>query len=282
MTKCLFKLKELLSTLPAREKQIAAFIIGFPEDAVSMSIEDIAARCKTSVSSVFRLCKSAGYSGYKEFSRALSTDIAISRNSLSKYIDIHPGDSTEKIVKSVCINNINAVENTMAINSIEGLDKVIDVIHSAKRVDFYGIGASGNVAMDAHNKFIRINKISMSSADPHSQILCAPTLKKGDAAVLISYSGNTRDILETARIVKQTKATLISITGYSKNPLCELADICIYSASSESLIRSGPMASRIGQLTVIDILYTAVASRDYNSVRKYIDRTMDISSKKHL
>ncbi len=99
--------------------------------------------------------------------------------------------------------------------------------------------------------------------------------------MLISYSGNTKDILETADIVKQTPATLISLTKYSKNPLAKLADICLYSSSADALVRSGAMGSRIGQLTIIDILYTAVASSEYTQVKSQLDRTRLASAKKH-
>ena len=122
----------------------------------------------------------------------------------------------------------------------------------------------------------------MSSSDPHNQILAATSLTKGDVAVLISYSGNTKDILETADVARQTEATLISITRYGKNPLSERADIRLYSSSSEPLIRSGAMGSRIGQLTVVDILYTAVVSREYDSVKHHLDKTRLTSSRKHV
>lgn len=282
MTGCCLRLKELMDSLTPKEQQVASFIINYPEEVINMSIDELAAACGTSTSSVVRLCKSADYSGYKELLRALSADLALNQYETITYKDVRPGDSIESIIHSVCMSNIKSIENTMTMLNIGDLEKAVDALTAADRIDFYGVGTSGNVALDAQNKFMRINKISMSSSDPHNQILAATSLKKGDVAVLISYSGNTKDILETADIVKQTEATLISITRYSKNPLSERADIRLYSSSSEPLIRSGPMGSRIGQLTVIDILYTAVVSRKYNSVKPYLDKTRLVSSKKHV
>lgn len=282
MSGCFLRIKELMSTLTPKERQIAMFILDFPSDAVNMSIEELATACGTSTSSVIRLCKSANYSGYKELCRALSADLASNQNEAITYEDIRPGASIDSIVRNVCMSNMKAIENTMSILNIGDLDKAVDAIAKADRVDFYGVGSSGIVASDAHNKFMRINKVSMSSADPHEQILSATTLKKGNAAVLISYTGDTKDILETADIVKQTEATLISITRYTKNLLSERADIRLYSSSSETMIRSGPMGSRIGQLTIIDILYTAVTSLEYDKVKKHLDKTRLVSSRKHM
>lgn len=282
MSGCCLRIKELMNSLTPKEQQIAAFILDYPNDVINMSIDELASACGTSTSSVVRLCKSLNYSGYKELCRMLSTDLALSQNEVITYNDVRPGDSVDSIVRSVCMSNMKAIENTMSILDIGELEKAVNAIIKADRVDFYGIGTSGLVALDAYNKFLRINKISMSSADPHEQILTATSLKKGDVAVLISYTGDTKDILETADIIKKTEATIISITRYSKNLLSERSDIRLYSSSSETLIRSGAMGSRIAQLTVIDILYTAVTSHEYEKVKKYLDKTRLVSSRKHI
>jgi DNA-binding MurR/RpiR family transcriptional regulator len=264
------------------EQQVAAFIINFPSDVAGMSIDELARSCSTSVSSVVRLCKSANYGGYKDFLRALSIDLALDQKKDVTYNDISPGDSVESIAHNVCASHASSIENTLSVLDMGELEQAVAAICGAERVDFYGVGASGLVAMDAHNKFIRIGKNSMSSADPHQQILTASLLKKGDAAVLISYSGDTRDMLELADIVKHTPATLVTITRYSKNELSRKADIRLYCSSSELTIRSGAMGSRLSSLTIIDILYTAVTSSQYREVKSFLDKTQLQSARKHL
>lgn len=283
MANCRFKLKEMMNTLTSKEKILAQYIIDFPSDAINMSIAELAQTCNISVSTVVRLCKSAGYNGYKAFCRDLSVDIVQSQGSLTdEYGDIQPGSSVESIRNAVCANNMLAIENTIAVLELDTLEKAVHAMIAASRIDFYGTGSSGHVALDACNKFVRINKLSMSSNDPHQQILNASQLSPEDVAVLISYSGDSKDILETAEIVKQAGATLISLTKYSKNPLAKLADICLYSSSADALVRSGAMGSRIGQLTVIDILYTAVTSSEYARIKSQLDKTRLAAAKKHL
>lgn len=282
MANCRFKLKEMLSSLTSKERVLAQFIIDFPSDVINMSIADLAKTCGTSVSTVVRLCKSAGYNGYKAFCRDLSIDIAQSKAVSDEYDDIQPGSSLETIMKVVCTNDMQAIENTLAVLDVGELEKAVSAMIAAARIDFYGIGSSGHVAMDAYSKFARIRKLSMSSQDPHQQILNASQLTAKDVAVVISYSGNTKDILDTAEIVKQSGATLISLTKYSQNPLTKLADICLYSSSADAIVRSGPMGSRIGQLAVIDILYTAVVSSEYMQVKSQLDKTRLVTSKKHM
>lgn len=283
MLPCCLRLKESMSEFSPMEQQVAAYIINFPEEVAEMSIDDLAQACSTSVSSVVRFCKSANYAGYKEFLRNLSIDLAMNLNKEVAYQDIHPGDSIKSIVQSVCMSHIQSIENTLSVLETGELEKAVKIISGAERVDFYGIGTSGLVAMDAHTKFVRIGKISMSSADPHQQILTAALLKKKDVAVLISYTGDTKDILELAEVVKHSAATLVSLTRYSKNELVQMADIRLYCSSSEELpVRIGNMTSRIGSMTVIDALYTAVASSLYPQIKASLDKTQKVSARKHL
>lgn len=211
----------------------------------------------------------------------LSTDLALGSQEIT-YTDVRPGDSLDSIVRNVCMGSVRAIENTMTMLEVEELGRAVDALCAARRIDFYGVGTSGTVALDAHNKFLRINKLSIASADPHVQILSATSLKPGDVAVLISYTGETRDILETHDIVRQTGATTITLTRYGKNSLSDKADIRLFSSSSETMTRSGATGSRIGQLTVVDVLYTAVASRLYDEVKPYLDKTRLTSGRKRM
>ncbi|MCK9252033.1 MAG: MurR/RpiR family transcriptional regulator [Clostridiaceae bacterium] len=282
MAGCLLRIREIMNSLTPKEKKVASYILEYPAEVVGHSIEELARISQVSISTVVRLCKSLGYSGYKELLRMLSTDLVLMQQDSITYTDVRPGDSIDMIVRSVSMSNTKAIENTLSVLDEKELLRAIDVICQAERVDFYGVGSSGNVALDANNKFMRINKISIASQDPHVQILSATTLKAGDVAVLISYSGETMDILETAEIVRQSGATIISITRLGKNPLSELADIRLYSSSVEGMVRSGAMSSRIGQLNIIDILYTAVTSCEYDKVKPYLDRTRIATSHKRV
>ena len=281
MTGCRLRMKEAMDSLAPKEQRVASFILDFPEEVVSMSIEEVAIACQTSTASVVRLCKSIGYSGFKELLRILSADLTSQQDGIA-YEDIRPGDSLDAIMRNICKSNMNAIEGTLSLMDPEQLDKAVAALCNASRIDFYGVGSSGLVAHDAHNKFLRINKFTISSSDPHEQVLSATSLRPGDVAVFFSYSGETRDTMETFEIARQSGATTVSVTRYGKNPLSEAANISLYISSSESMIRSGAMGSRISQMTMVDILYTAVSSRIYDKVKPNLDKKRLTSRRKRF
>lgn len=273
MSQCFYKIKESLPGLTKKEKMVAEFVLDFPDEVIGMSIEQLAESSGTSPSSVVRLCKTLGYKGYREFCRVIASEAGQFSKESVTYEDIRPGDSVQTIVRSVSMCNIRAIENSLNIADFEQFEKAIECIYDAKRVDFYGVGNSGLVALDAHNKFLRIDKMAFANPDPHVQVISASSLKKGDVAVFISYTGETKDMLTILDVASKTGATIISVTRYGKNTLSDGADIRLYAASTETLIRSGAMSSRISQLNIIDILYTGVISRDYDRSKPLLDKT---------
>lgn len=278
--RCYLNIKESYDHLSVSEKRIAKYIIDNPQEVVRMPISDLADKCQTSKPTVVRLCKTLGYSGYKELCMYLNADIMLNENGEMSYKDISPNDDSKDIVTKVCENNIKAIKNTLEIMDYAALNSAVDLLVKARRIDFYGVGNSGFVALDAQNKFLRINKLATAQTDPHLQILTASNLSKDDAAVFISYTGETRDLIETLDIVKNTGAKTISITRLGKNSLSEATDINLFMVSDENFIRSGAMSSRIGQLCIIDILFSIVTSRLYSDVKPYLDRSMAASKKK--
>jgi DNA-binding MurR/RpiR family transcriptional regulator len=276
----ILKINEALNDMKPSEKKIANFILNNTDEAVGLFIGDLAERCGTSKASVIRLCRTLHYEGYRDFALALASDVASQKPDDGIYTDIRAGDNLEIIIKNVCHNNKKSIDDTHKVLNPREVEKAINAIHKAKRIDFYGVGASGLIALDAQQKFIRINKYAWAYTDPHMQITAAANLSKNDVVVVISYSGETNDIIETVKIAKESGATIISITKYGINTLGEISDIRLFLSSPETTMRSGAMGSRIAQLTIIDIIFTGVASLEYPYIKKYLDRTKELSVKK--
>ncbi len=276
----ILKIKEALNDMKPSEKKIANFILNNTDEAVGLFIGDLAERCGTSKASVIRLCRTLHYEGYRDFAIALAADVASKKPDDAVYTDIRAGDNLEIIIKNVCHNNKKSIEDTLHVLNYKEVERAINAIHKAKRIDFYGVGASGLIALDAQQKFIRISKYAWAYTDSHLQATAAANLSKNDVVVVISYSGETNDIIDTVKIAKESGATIISITKYGINTLGEMSDIRLFLSSPEMTMRSGAMGSRIAQLTIIDIIFTGVASLEYPNIKKYLDRTKEVAVRK--
>lgn len=285
MAGSLIKIKEIINKLSVSEAKVARYILDNPEKISGLSIGELAELSGSSEATVVRLCKMLDFNGYKDFKISITRDIAYMESKediVQEYTDVEPGDELKSIIQNISYNNKKSIDNTLEIISFNNIKKSIDAIINADRLDFYGVGASYMIAMDAFQKFSRINKVVNAQSDPHMQIVSAANLKKGDVAVAISYSGETKDTYDSIRIAKESKATTISITKFGQSPISDICDINLFVAAPEISIRSGAMSSRIAQLNMIDILFAGVASAKFEEVKRYLENTRKSMQEKKL
>lgn len=279
----MLKLREIRENLTPAEKKVAEYVLAFPEEVPRYSIKELANKSKTSDASVVRLCKTLGYEGYRQFIVSISAELASrSQEGGDEYTDIQPGDDLNTIIKNVSLNNCRSIEDTMMVIDNDGIKKAVELLSAARRIVFYGIGASGLVCMDAQQKFMRINKICHAYTDGHSQLTSASMLAKGDVAVIISNTGTTSEIVDTLKLVKETDASIIAITRYGKSILSANADVVLFFSTPEITIRSGAMGSRIAMLNIVDILFSGVANMEYKNIKKYLNKTYNVLLGKHV
>ena len=85
-------------------------------------------------------------------------------------------------------------------------------------------------------------------------------MEKGDIAIAISYSGETKEVLKCVENAKKDGIPVIAITKSSiNNTLADMSDIVLRVPFVEKSLREGAMSSRISQLAVIDMLFLGMA-----------------------
>ncbi|MFC6895522.1 MurR/RpiR family transcriptional regulator [Nonomuraea dietziae] len=149
----------------------------------------------------------------------------------------------------------------------------MDAIVGARRIDSYGVGASGLVAEDVAQKLMRIGLSSHAFQDAHLALTSAVLLKAGDVAIGISTSGETPDVLEPLRLAGEAGATTVAITNNPRSSLAAMAEHVLISAGRETEFRPGALASRISQLLVVDCVFVGVAQRTFDSSQEALQST---------
>ena len=133
-------------------------------------------------------------------------------------------------------------------------------MNGAERLIFLGYASSGAIAMEAFFKFSRLKAHCYFFSDSHinAAILAEPL--PGDVIFCISHSGESKDVVIPAEQAKPT-AKIIALTGSAESPLARIADVCITTFSEEVNYRTEVMVSRIVQLSIIEVLFTACSIR---------------------
>ncbi len=269
-------LRGIMPDLSPSEARVARAAVNDPAGTSASTIRQLARRCDTSETTVIRLCRTLGFDGYPEFRLSLAA-AAAARGGGEEYLsgDILPGDTTEEVVRKVTGADAQAITETAKMVSIRSLEDAAGALGAARRIDLFGAGASAFVAQDLQFKLHRIGLTSHSFADPHSAISSAALLGSGDVALGLSHTGATRDTIRCLEVAAAAGARTIAITNHPRAPIARRAEIVVTTAAQETTFRSGAMASRIAQLTLVDVLFVLVAQQRVDVAMDALQRTYD-------
>ena len=274
MSSPLLRLREASEALSPTERSVATQIIADPKLVLNHSVRSLAQQTFCSTATIVRLCNHIGYPGYRDFRQAVAYELAVrDQTKLRQQRAIERTDSLEGIIDKITYQNIVSLEETQELMDAQVLQRCVNLLHRAKVIYLFGMGASFCTAKDAYLKFLRANKLCVLNEDWHSQLLQARNADPSDLGIIVSYSGATLEMIECAKALKENHTPIIAITRCVNSPITELADQKLYTAANESLFRSGAMSSRISQLSIIDILYTALANDQYEQSVSQLSRT---------
>ncbi|KOS69106.1 transcriptional regulator [Lysinibacillus contaminans] len=237
------------------EKKVADYILENIKGVIYMSITDLADACNVGESSVFRFCKTMDLKGYQEFKIVLAHSISLDNETPQLSSMITMQDTIEELASKALSSNINALTETFNLITENNISNAVESMVQAERIHFFGVGTSLMTAMEAKNKFMRITNKTECSLDSHLQVMSAALMTEKDVAILISYSGSTKDTIEVAKVAKERGAKIISITRFAKSPLTSFSDITLLCGANEGPLQGGSLSAKIAQLYLLDLLY---------------------------
>lgn len=281
----LITVRGALPNLRPAEQRVAELVLADPAGVSESSITAVARRCQTSETTVLRFCRAIGLAGYPELRIALARAALWEESGQAPGHpttgQIDPGDSLADVVAKITHADECAIADTAAALDLGMLEQAVAAVAGARRVDIYGIAASGLVGADLHQKLHRIGRISFVWSDPHLALTSAAVLEAADVAVGISHTGTTVDTLDALRVAQTRGATTIAITNFAGSPIAAHADVLLTTAARETTFRSGAMSSRIAQLAVVDCLFAGVAQRSYDQAITALESTHAVVRSRH-
>ncbi|MGL4365448.1 MurR/RpiR family transcriptional regulator [Cetobacterium sp.] len=261
-------LKQNENSFTEREKQLSDYFLSNGRDIIKMSSKEIGDLTNTSAATVVRFSKKLGFSSLNELKLNLTLSLKNEDKSYSfEYLDKNL--KIQDIIYGVKDSIDNVMKKTVDLITEKDLNNAIDLLIKAKNIHIYSIGVSNLVGLDLYYKLTRINKKCTLHTDTHLQIISSVLMEKGDVALAISYSGNTKEVVTCAKNAKNNGIPVISITRASlDNELEKLSDITLKVPFVEKLLREGAMSSRISQLAVIDMLFIGIAKSNLKEIEE--------------
>ena len=256
-------------SLRKSEAKVATYVLAHANDVIKMRIVDLAAQSEVSEPTVIRFCRALGFDGFQSFKLQLAQQLGL--GSVYTQFAVDDNDTVADLGNKVFDTTIGSLLTVRDELNPEVLEQAINTISNARRVEFYGFGASGSVAADAQKKFFRIQLSKAAYTDPHIQHMSAISLSTEDVVVAISQSGETQALLQSVTLAREAGAKVIGVAPQNTS-LSHQCSIPIYVNMEEDLQSFTPVSSRIAHLVVIDVLATGVARHRKPLLKEHLKR----------
>ncbi|WMC12015.1 MurR/RpiR family transcriptional regulator [Oceanimonas pelagia] len=252
------KITKNLDSFSKSERKVAEVILASPQTAIHSSIAALAKLADVSEPTVNRFCRRLDTKGFPDFKLHLAQSLANGTPYVNRHVeeDDGPESYTAKIFESsmACLDSARHSLDPQAVN------RCVDILTQARKLSFFGLGASSAVAHDAMNKFFRFNVPVLCFDDVVMMRMSCIASTEGDVVVLISHTGRTKALVEVAQLARQNDAVVIGLTARD-SPLARECSVVLSMDVPEDTDVYLPMASRLAQMVLIDVLATGFILR---------------------
>jgi DNA-binding MurR/RpiR family transcriptional regulator len=255
------------SNLSNAENAVVHFLFENKTTIASMTIKSIADQCYVHPSTLIRLSKKLGFSGWIELRDSYLEEINYLESHFQQVDANFPfsaSDGIMTIANKLAVLEQTTLHDTLSLLHHDDLQKAKQLLLQSDKIVIFASNANTLISQDFMLKMKRIkNEVSIvttfgeSAYEAHN---CMP----GSCALLISYTGENSMILQTAAILKQKNIPILSLTSIGDNSLSVLSDASLRVTTRERLY------SKIGNFTIntsicylLDVLYSCVFAEEY-------------------
>ncbi len=209
------------------EIQVAQALLGIGTKIIDYSVRMLAEESYVSPATVVRLCVKLGYDGYEDFKEAFVNEQEYINRQFGK-IDVNfpfeEDDSTTATALKLSELYKDTIEDTMSLFSYGMMNKIISLMARKRTIHIFSSGTALSVAESFKEKMQKIGKAVYITENQRYSLYDAVNLYNDDMAIIISYSGETKDMLDIARFCKKRHVSIVAITSFGDNTLSSLSD----------------------------------------------------------
>jgi DNA-binding MurR/RpiR family transcriptional regulator len=266
----LLQLKQMLPRLPEQERKVGDYVLTLPLEVVGLSITRLAEVSGVGTTTVSRFCRRMGTGGYRQFRIALAKEWDSPYNLV--YVEVQPDDTLASVTQKIFAANIQALRDTQGTLNLDVLQRVVDAVLRAGRVDIYAAGGAGVAARELHFKCMQLGINANAFLDSQMQVMSAAALTPQDVGIGISHTGLQRHVAEALTLANAGGAKTIALTSYGGTPVAEAADIVLCTTSLAAAISYDSPTVRTAQLAVVDVIYEGMLLKGRDTARENMAR----------
>ena len=264
--------------LTPTENEIASFIRDNPDSMINMSLEEFSAKIYVSKSTIIRFCKKFGFHGHKELCVELAKE-------LNTFVSDDPNvnldtpyaktDTAADSARKMSALSYKAISDTYSSLSLDSLQEMARIIHSAMAVTVYAVEENQLAAMDIAFRLQAIGYQAQVSALNANPVRTALGQNENSPALFITYTAREPHLIQSARVLNRRKIPVCLISGSYSGTLRKLSDVFAEVGIYESQPRACQTGPRTGIFLALDILYAILFNMDYDRCQAAVNASAE-------
>ncbi len=255
------------------EELIAEFILQAGDGLRTYSARSIAKETYTSPATVVNLCKKIGFQGFNQFKLEYLKELEYVNQNFGEIDANKPfeeGDAIPMIANKLGALYEETVKDTLLLLHHDMVQKAVRIMLESDGIHVYSYGTALNIAESFKEKMMKIGKNVYITNNLNYQRYEINCLSPKDCVLFISYSGETKSIIDMAKTCIRHKIPFITVTSYGENTLSNLCGINLYISTRESLTHNiANFNSNLSINLLLDILYASYFSMNYQKNYEY-------------
>lgn len=259
------KLKLVFGDLTYSEERLAEYIDRNRSEIKGLTSSQLAERVGIGQSTVIRFSQKLGYGNFKKMLQDISSD------NPDEYIDLEIGENeSTKMTNEKLREQYNKIlDLTFSFNHDADIDEAVEYLYRAGRIICCGFSAR-NIYFAQYFAY-KLSSVGLDAYCNEHMAMIYSQLRQcgaGDAIVILSESGETRDLINFAKLAKKKEMKVISITRVSSNTLQAISDknLKIADYGARTFLRNSVL--RISVLSILDMLFLNLVKKDFQRFEK--------------
>lgn len=206
--------------LTSAEQDILLFLIKKKMERETLSIRAAANKLFVSTTTIIRLCKKLGFSGYSEFAYHLNLKVTkMLDQDIELVEDIH-----QPLTEAVQLFKQHFAQTFEGLHE-KSIEAFLKEIQAHKMVYFYGAGFSTLFSNYFSKKLELFGYYVSNTSTSDSRAIFLNNIQKYKLMIAFSRSGETTKVFEKVKIAKDKGLTTILFTGNKNSSTAQIADI---------------------------------------------------------
>lgn len=254
--------EEIFST---SERAIIDYLFEQRENIKDKTTKQISKETYTHPSTLIRIAKKLGYSGWVELKNSFLDEIDYLNSHFSSIDANYPfeeRDSIMTVANKMALLNQTTISDTLSLLNYDDLQRAANMLDQAAHIKVFSMNHNLLICHDFKLNMNRIGKhVSLCTLDPQFE---AVNSNSETCAIVISYSGESEAIVGLLPFLQRKKVPVLALTSIGENTLTKYADCILRITTRERLYsKIGSFSSKDSICFLLDVLYACVFSKDY-------------------